>query len=963
MAIIFAGTSTSDFQRRYGNVSSVTNTDILPAGVGEGVYTGTNGHFEVKFQEMTDIWIRFNMHRSSTAPYHNGTERGMFEISNEGSDRAFFKLVHESLSNVINVHHVTGNNTTVMVPAGVHVTTSRRQVDIHFKIDETDGVVEYYLDGILQYEYYGNTTMPNVSSIDLLRFDRAYETASPYTAVTYSGIIVADEDTRFFRFNLRKPAYWGTDRQWDFEPDVTISNITQTGDYRTSRHLKYMEYGSKHGFRATSLSNIREGVIRAYIPTVNAQNLKYDPNAQLKFFVKHGTTEVESEPVRAGFDTYGVMQSSFTELNGQLMTTSMLANLEYGVISHPPAEDKLPEFVEYQVIKSSGRYRVPEYVDEIDVLLLGGGGAGGQSFTSATLAGGGGGAGGIVTVNGIKVEPGQEFKVVVGKGGSGGGHGSNADVNSSGGNTYFDTYVALGGGRGGSMAGSSSGVDALSGASGGGARSGITSSVSGTSPQGREGGTSVSSGSGGGGGGYGSSGLNGSTIAGGAGGNGTTLAELGWGDAVAYGAPSTIAAGGGGGARTETSTPGNGGSEVGGRGGEFNGLGGHAVPLTGSGGGGAGAQPGVTSPSGGRRGGDGSSGFIIVRHKSSFLAAVNLTIAADGDIVGAKGSPWSSTLGSITNPVNTYTVTHIFDDLSDNSSNFGIVGDFSDKESITVRLNQKERFTLEFEEYDALNNYSSFKGSKKFGLKEGKPHVIEVMYLTDIPTPNFTPEELTSGLIGAFVEPWPNTADHGGVLGEIPGLDGVEAFYLTDSDSDNHSTLMAAGFYVLPYIDLTFKGVGTYRYPFSENYDDTLLARTIFRHPDEVVGFETGKSYYVTASIPNTFYAEEFGNIIGFQSPEVFATNGGSFLQTNSGAYMVAGLCDNYNGGRAYLSLYGNTESTIPTATVTIVGLGTFTFAEPSYTSSNVGYTVYRSGLMGLNASAYYKAVVRLNVA
>ena len=246
-----------------------------------------------------------------------------------------------------------------------------------------------------------------------------------------------------------------------------------------------------------------------------------------------------------------------------------------------------------EILTGSGSYNLtlPEWVREVEYLLVGGGGSGGN------YAAGGGGAGGFLTGQ-IKISS-PTLTIVVGAGGirteSFGAPGVNGE------NTTAFGLTAKGGGGGGSHPT----CTASSGGSGGGGgwKNGTKGTANGTpSTQGHDGGN-CGGGDGdwgaAGGGGAGAVGGNGSTTTGGIGGAG--LLSTITGIALYY------AAGGG---AAGAGTAANGGSGIGGNGAVGTGNGTAGAANTGSGGGGGGGAGG-TPPT---RGGNGADGIVIIRY-------------------------------------------------------------------------------------------------------------------------------------------------------------------------------------------------------------------------------------------------------------------------------------------------------------------------------------------------------------
>jgi len=284
-----------------------------------------------------------------------------------------------------------------------------------------------------------------------------------------------------------------------------------------------------------------------------------------------------------------------------------------------------------QVFKSSGSFTVPDYVTDVEVLVVAGGGGGGMDM------GGGGGGGGVIHLTSYQVIPGSVIPVVVGQGGRGapaaatfGNHtvhqfripATNGELSA------FGDLVAVGGGFGGSSVwGYSPGYKGGDGGCGGG-NSGYNSTAGsaaglGTSGQGYAGGTAGGPHYSGGGGGAGGQGVGGGAVLA-HGGPGKLCSILGYpahwggggGGAGYSGGGGNGGIGGGGGGAVLTTTggkglldgrPGGGGAT----GAWANCPGGDAGMYTGGGGGG-GSHYNLNN-----KGGDGGSGIVVVRWSRS----------------------------------------------------------------------------------------------------------------------------------------------------------------------------------------------------------------------------------------------------------------------------------------------------------------------------------------------------------
>lgn len=281
-------------------------------------------------------------------------------------------------------------------------------------------------------------------------------------------------------------------------------------------------------------------------------------------------------------------------------------------------------------------WTVPSTITEVTYLIVGGGGGG---------ASGGGGGGGVITNHGVStltVTPNAVMSIVVGAGGINGGGGSgNSIPATSGGNSTFGTFTAVGGGYGGTA--SRNPADGGSGGGGGYDVPGQRRSL-GTAGQGNSGGRSNQGGYGAAGGGGGAGGVGANAPAqhlGGAGGIG--VSSMITGSSVPYGG------GGGGGvnANCGCNHPNSGG--VGGSGGGGNGsslgYGGGAYfngtsGAANTGGGGGGTDPESTLA------GNGGSGIVIVRYLAASAPSNSAVPVVSGTT--RTGSTLTATSGTWT---------------------------------------------------------------------------------------------------------------------------------------------------------------------------------------------------------------------------------------------------------------------------------------------------------------------------
>lgn len=255
------------------------------------------------------------------------------------------------------------------------------------------------------------------------------------------------------------------------------------------------------------------------------------------------------------------------------------------------------------IYRCDGPFTVPSTFDDAEVLVVAGGGGGGNGRSA-----GGGGAGGMQYSPVSPLNAGQTYPVYVGLGGMGASTSSSTGENGQ--NSSFNGISAIGGGGGGSNHSNSTYQLGRAGGSGGGHSSDASTSTRSSSSQGNQGGIGRTGNgqarSGGGGGGAGGIGTSGNGSSGGNGGAGASSAILN-GISTQVGITNVFAGGGGGtGHPGQGNNQGTGGSGIGGA--AEVGIGGMAVPFTGSGGG-----------AGGTKGGNGADGIVIIRVRMSAL--------------------------------------------------------------------------------------------------------------------------------------------------------------------------------------------------------------------------------------------------------------------------------------------------------------------------------------------------------
>jgi hypothetical protein len=105
--------------------------------------------------------------------------------------------------------------------------------------------------------------------------------------------------------------------------------------------------------------------------------------------------------------------------------------------------DKISNLHIYTIDTESKQFIINQPIS-CDILIVAGGGAGGRNPQGSGRAGGGGGAGGLIYLQNQNISAGS-YNITVGNGGD-----ITNTIGNNGGNSSFDTHIAIGGGGGGS---------------------------------------------------------------------------------------------------------------------------------------------------------------------------------------------------------------------------------------------------------------------------------------------------------------------------------------------------------------------------------------------------------------------------------------------------------------------------------------------------------------------------------
>lgn len=215
MAVLFAGSSLSDFSNVTSYVANSTLTEYLAGSVQEGVRVkGDKGSFECSFQETSELWLSFTLAMPVFTGNTASQDYPLLSVFNSAYSLSspLFRII--GVNAVYSLQFYTGSSyTTIGTVEGINAEWKARW-DIHVKVSDTEGVFEIYKDGVLVGPAVPADTkrIASVEGVDRLRFQNP--TAWTSAEIYFSGIIVSTSDTRGLELIQTIPVADGEMVEW-----------------------------------------------------------------------------------------------------------------------------------------------------------------------------------------------------------------------------------------------------------------------------------------------------------------------------------------------------------------------------------------------------------------------------------------------------------------------------------------------------------------------------------------------------------------------------------------------------------------------------------------------------------------------------------------------------------------------------------------------------------------------------
>jgi hypothetical protein len=201
MTIYFAGSSTADVVVNSAVTVTTSSTYIDTAMVNEGFMVNNTGLAYVDFTPLTEVWASFRMMPQNIGDSVNSTLHGqgshVFRLGVPGKTIAAISRYGDgtnsqnwnSANNVEFRTYVGGVANTIAANFAIN---GKTHICIRHRIDAVNGLMQFWVDGVLRYSFAGNTVFGSEATSSQLTF----RASSDRHDAAYSEVLVADYNIR-----------------------------------------------------------------------------------------------------------------------------------------------------------------------------------------------------------------------------------------------------------------------------------------------------------------------------------------------------------------------------------------------------------------------------------------------------------------------------------------------------------------------------------------------------------------------------------------------------------------------------------------------------------------------------------------------------------------------------------------------------------------------------------------------
>lgn len=208
MAIINAWTSPADFDT-VGGFTVITSAAQIAPYAKEGTWvSSTLGIARVTFSALSSLWLQFYFY----SDIFGGATGDIVNIKDTETGTILFQIGSTSSGSLLTLRYWNGSSfVSVAVASRVHSNNTRYKFDINLVISDTVGIFNIYLNDVLVLSYTGDTKWTSATTVSCIEFLNGYTSSFWYN---YSGVILADEDTRALVFHQEQPTANGANTAW-----------------------------------------------------------------------------------------------------------------------------------------------------------------------------------------------------------------------------------------------------------------------------------------------------------------------------------------------------------------------------------------------------------------------------------------------------------------------------------------------------------------------------------------------------------------------------------------------------------------------------------------------------------------------------------------------------------------------------------------------------------------------------
>ena len=332
MAILWCGGEDIDFPN--GTAPSVTTNNTYYNSIFSrcGLYSTAPGNFAQSVTmspAVTSAWVSSYIYVPNTA--YISTNTGFFGFCKNGGNKGIYWGVGSAINKLAIIRH-TGSawNVIASESGNTFSVNGFHKVDMQIINYGASGTVNLYLDNNLLVTYTGDISISGVTDLDCaaLHCSYWYGGAGPASTITFSQIIIADEDTRTFTLATNYPNAAGDTLDWTGAYTTVDEEVINDSD------VAYTDTNDQYALYNLSATPAGSFTVKACKIAARATRTAGSTPTSLKLGVKSGsTTDVDAgQSLTTGWATYERLMT-VNPVTSSAFTTSEIDSLQVAMES------------------------------------------------------------------------------------------------------------------------------------------------------------------------------------------------------------------------------------------------------------------------------------------------------------------------------------------------------------------------------------------------------------------------------------------------------------------------------------------------------------------------------------------------------------------------------------------------------------------------------------------------------